>query len=73
MRFRDGLLDGLAVGHAAGQVRHGHQEPATLVAGEWFDADGIVLQSHCAQSNDHDLEWILRLLLSQRFMKAYAA
>ena len=56
MRFRDGLLDGLSIGHAAGQVRHGHQESTALVAREWFDANGIIFQSHCAQSNSHDLE-----------------
>ena len=50
MGFRNSLLDGLPVGHAAGEVRHGHQEPTTLVAGERFDADGIVFQSHCAAS-----------------------
>ena len=50
MRLGDGLLNDLPVRDTSRQVRNSHQEAVAILVGEWFDANGIVLQSYCAAS-----------------------
>jgi hypothetical protein len=40
--IRQRFLAGLAVAHAAGQIRHGRDEPAAILGGQRFDDDGVV-------------------------------
>ena len=58
VRFGNGGINGLAVGHAAGQIRNRRQKAAASLAGKRLDADGVVLQFQRVTSMGRQISWL---------------